>query len=52
MESPLYFFEEKGKGEGGEGAHPPLFVVVVKRFHPFWTVCLVFVVASRVFAVE
>ena len=28
MESPLYFFEEKGKGEGGEGTHPPLFLDV------------------------
>ena len=40
MASPLYFFEEKGKGEGGEGAHPPL-VVVVTRFHRFG-LCVLF----------
>ena len=34
MVLPLSFFEEKGKGEGGEGADPPLFIVV-KRFNRF-----------------
>ena len=39
MESPLYFFDEKGKGEGGGGGSPAIIPCVshvltcVKRFH-------------------